>query len=877
MATKLLIVESPAKAKTIEKYLGSDFIVKSSYGHIRDLDKGDKGVDIENKFTPNYVVTPEKQKVVKELKSATKKVKEVWLATDEDREGEAISWHLCEVLGLDEKTTKRIVFREITKDAIQKAVKTPRNVDLDLVDAQQARRILDRLVGFRLSETLWKKVKYGLSAGRVQSPAVKLIVERENEINAFSSQPYFKLQSYFDVENSKGKKVELKSELTNRLDEIKDAREFLDKSNGAEFKINEIKVKPLKRNPAAPFTTSTLQQEASRKIGFSVNRTMSTAQRLYEQGFITYMRTDSKNLSTLALGTIADEIKSAFGDDYHHLRTYKSKSAGAQEAHEAIRPTYIANHSVEGTDDMRKLYELIWKRTIASQMASAQLEKTTVAVGISTIPDAKLQAVGEVLKFDGFLKVYIESKDDDSIEEDTGILPPLSEGQILDLNRMEATQRFTRPPARYTEASLVKKLEELGIGRPSTYAPTITKIMEKTRGYVTKESREGVERIYDFLSLQGGKVSEEQKTETTGATSNRLYASDIGKVIVKFLSQHFDEIMDYDFTAAIENKLDSVAEGKVEWKNMLKDFYGPFKEDVDKTIETAEREKGTRVLGVHPESGLSVLAQMSRYGPVVQIGSREEVEKLGEDAKPKFSGLKVGQSIETITMEEAMELFKLPLTLGHYLDKEVVIASGRFGPYIKFDEKFISLPKGQDPTTVSMEQAQVLIDEKIKSDAPIGTFDDLPITKGKGRFGPYLKWNDFFINIPRRYDAENLSVDEMNELIEAKKIKEANRYVRRWPEEGIDIENGRWGPFIRFKKKSYKIPKKEDGQRLTSEEALEMDLETVKTLIEEQGGKPKRPKKAAAKKATKKKATPKKKAAAKKTTAKKTATKKKAK
>ncbi len=873
MATKLLIVESPAKAKTIEKYLGSDFIVKSSYGHIRDLDKGDKGVDIENKFEPKYVITPEKQKVVKELKSASKKVKEVWLATDEDREGEAISWHLCEVLGLDEKTTKRIVFREITKEAIQKAVLAPRNVDLDLVDAQQARRILDRLVGFRLSETLWKKVKYGLSAGRVQSPAVKLIVERENDINTFTSEPFFRLNSFFDVLNKQGRKVELKSELTNRLDDIKDARSFLDKSNGAEFKINEIKIKPLKRNPAAPFTTSTLQQEASRKIGFSVNRTMSTAQRLYEQGFITYMRTDSKNLSTMALGTIADEIKSAFGDNYHHLRTYKSKSAGAQEAHEAIRPTYIANHSVEGTDDMRKLYDLIWKRTIASQMASAQLEKTTVVVGVSTIPDAKLQAVGEVLKFDGFLKVYIESKDEDSDEEAAGILPPLSEGQILDLNRMEAVQRFTRPPARYTEASLVKKLEELGIGRPSTYAPTVTKIMEKTRGYVTKESREGVERSFDFLMLQGGKVVEEKNKEVTGATSNRLYASDIGKVIVKFLSQHFDEIMNYDFTAGIENKLDKVAEGKVDWKKMLQEFYVPFKKDVDDTIENADREKGTRILGTHPESGLSILAQMSRFGPVVQIGSREEVEKLGEDAKPQFSGLKVGQSIESITLEEAMELFKLPLTLGHYLEKEIVIASGRFGPYIKFDEKFISLPKGQDPTTVTMEQAQELIDEKIKSDAPIGTFEELPITKGKGRFGPYLKWNDFFINIPRRYDADNITVAEMNELIEAKKIKEANRFVKRWPEEGIDIENGRWGPFIRFKKKSYKIPKKEDGQRMTSEEALELDLEQIKTWMEEQGGKPKRPKKATVKKTTAKKTTAKK-ATAKKTTAKKPAAKK---
>jgi DNA topoisomerase-1 len=863
MATKLLIVESPAKAKTINKYLGDDFIVKSSYGHIRDLDKGKKGVDIANKFEPSYVVSPEKTKVVKELKAAKKKVKEVWLATDEDREGEAISWHLCKVLGLDEKETKRIVFREITKSAITKAIDNPRSVDLHLVDAQQARRILDRLVGFELSETLWRKVKTGLSAGRVQSVAVKLLVDREREINAFETTPFFRVNAIFHVENNAGKMVELKAELSEKFEQHTDAKAFLEKCKNAIYKIEDIKVKPTKRKPSPPFTTSTLQQDASRKLYFAVNRTMSAAQKLYEQGHITYMRTDSTSLSEQAVGKIADEISSKYGENYVQLRKFKSKSANAQEAHEAIRPTNMELSALDETTDMAKLYQLIWKRTIASQMADAQLEKTSVHISISSIPGATLKAEGEVLKFDGFLKVYMVSKDEDDIEEAKGILPPLKVGQVLGLDNITAIERFTRPPARFTEASLVKKLEELGIGRPSTYAPTITKIMDKNRGYITKESREGVERKYQVLTLKDNQLTEKVETETTGATSNRMYPSDLGMVVSDFLSQNFSEVMDYKFTAEIEGKLDNIASGSENWKEMLGDFYNPFHTKVEDTIENAARAKGTRELGKDPESGHTVLAQMTRYGPVIQIGTREEV---GEESKPRFANLKVGQSIETINYEDAMELFKLPISLGMYKENEVVINAGRFGPYVKYLEKFVSIPRDEDPLELSYDRAVELIEQKLKEDAPVTTFDDLPVTKGKGRFGPYLKWNDLFINIPKRYDSENLTKEEMDELIAAKKEKEANRYIKQWLSEKISFENGRWGPFIRYKKKSVKLPKREDGEKWTKEQLLEIDLEQAKKWLIEAGElKEKAPKK----KAAKKKAAPKKKPAAKKKTDKK--------
>lgn len=834
MAKNLLIVESPAKAKTIEKYLGKEFKVKSSYGHIRDLDKGKKGISVENDFEPHYVVSPGKEKVVKELKAEIKKATEVWLATDEDREGEAISWHLCEELGLDIDETKRIVFREITKPAVKKAIENPRRVDKNLVNAQQARRILDRLVGFELSGVLWRKVKNKLSAGRVQSVAVKLIVEKEREIQKHVSEPYFKVTAEFDVADSNGYKAKLKAELGERIQTEEEARKLLDGCKGATYQINDIVVKPTQRKPAAPFTTSTLQQEASRKLGFSVNRTMSTAQRLYEQGFITYMRTDSTALSATAIGGLADEITKSFGEEYLKTRQYKTKKAGAQEAHEAIRPTYIENKEVSDNRDQQRLYELIWKRTIACQMSNAKLEKTTVDIGISTQPGRNLKAKGEVLKFDGFLKVYMESKDDDDPEDTRGILPPLSKGQTLDLDHVKALERFTRPAARYTEASLVKKLEELGIGRPSTYAPTITKIMEEARGYVTKESREGTPRNYKELTFGGSSIEEKMLEENTGATSNRLYASDMGMVVTDFLDLHFDEVMNYGFTAEMEAKFDKIAEGQAEWKNMIKTFYGPFHEDVETTIEKAERAKGRRDLGIDPETGHTVMVQLTRYGPVIQIGT---VEEVGEEGKPKFANLRPGQSMETIEYDEAMKLFELPKNLGDYEGKEVIIGAGRYGPYVKYDEKFISLPKGQDPMEVGMDLAVELIQQKQKEDAPVSTYEGNPVTKGKGRFGPYLKYEGLFVNVPKRYDFENLTEKEMHELIAAKIEKEANRYIQQWPKEGIAIENGRWGPFFRVKKKSVKIPYKKGDPKLEKEELLKLTLDDVKKLIKEAQGK----------------------------------------
>jgi DNA topoisomerase I len=828
MAKNLLIVESPAKAKTIEKYLGKDFVVKSSYGHIRDLDKGDKGIDIENNFEPHYVVSPEKVKVVRDLKDQVSKASEVWLATDEDREGEAISWHLCKELGLNEYTTKRIVFSEITKPAIQKAVANPRTVDINLVNAQQARRVLDRLVGYELSEVLWRKVKNKLSAGRVQSVAVKLIVEREREIQSFKTTSFFKVSAFFNVDNGGGEKVILKAEHPQRIENEKGALDFLNLCIGADFNIADIEKKPLKRSPAPPFTTSTLQQEASRKLGFSVNRTMSVAQRLYEEGYITYMRTDSSNLSDTAIQGISAEITSSFGDRYLHIRKYKSKSANAQEAHEAIRPTYMERKNIGPDRDQQRLYDLIWKRTIASQMAEAEIEKTIARIAISTVKNVQLEAVGEVLKFDGFLKVYLESSDDDEDDDIKGMLPPLKTGQQLDLSHMDSTESFTRPPSRYTEASLVKKLEELGIGRPSTYAPTISKIMETERGYVTKESREGTLREYRFLKLENGKISGVTKTEMVGATTNRLYPSDMGMLVSDFLSEHFEQVMNYSFTADVENKLDKIATDGIDWRKMLSEFYGAFHSTVEKTMETAERAKGKRVLGKDPVSGLSILAQMTRFGPVIQIGDREE---MGEDEKPRFANLKPGQSLETISLDEAMELFKLPRILGIFKDKEVSVNTGRYGPYIKYGELFVNLPRSLDPMSISMEEAQKLVEDKLDENAPIGYHKDAPITKGKGRFGPFVKWNDLFVNIPVRYKLETINEAEAIELIESKLDKEANRYIRQWPKENISIENGRWGPYIKFGKNNIKIPKL-DGVKPEADALAEISLETVKSWIE---------------------------------------------
>lgn len=826
MAKNLLIVESPAKAKTIEKILGKDFEVKSCYGHIRDLEKDDMGIDIQNNFTPRYIIPDEKEKVVKELKSLARKSDEVWLATDEDREGEAISWHLCEVLGLDPKSTKRIVFHEITKPAIKKAVENPRHLNMNLVDAQQARRILDRIVGFELSPVLWRKMsmKNNLSAGRVQSVAVRLIAEREREINAFNATSQFKLEAQFVAPDLTKKLVSFTAE-GKKYDQESGAKKFLESCKGAKYTVSDIQVKPGKKSPAAPFTTSTLQQEASRKLGYSVSRTMTLAQRLYESGYITYMRTDSVNLSDTAMDAIKKQVTGAYGAKYYQARKYKNKNESAQEAHEAIRPTYMENSTVEDPE-LKRLYELIWKRTMASQMADAELERTIAKIAIST-NNEELTAQGEVLKFEGFLKVYREDHDDEDLvdeEQNEGMLPPLKVKQNLDLQQIKAVERFSRPLPRYTEASLVKKLEELGIGRPSTYAPTISTIQK--RGYVEKRDKEGVKRTYRILELKKDKITSSNGEENTGAEKSKLFPTDLGLVVTDFLKQYFDEIMDYGFTASIEGRFDEVAEGKLKWNKMIKEFYGPFKEDVDNTIENAERIKGERELGIDPESGKKVVARMGRFGPMVQIGD------VSDEDKPRFAGLKKDQSIETVTLEDALELFQLPKTLGEIDGMEVIVNTGRFGPYLKVGEQNISIPKGEDALSVTLERAIELIEEKAKADAPISIYDGKPVTKGTGRFGPFIKWNDLYINVPKRYDFEHLSKADIKELIENKISKEANRYIQQWPEEKISIENGRWGPFIRYNKKMLKLGKKADDTKYTAEEAAELSIEEVKAMIE---------------------------------------------
>jgi DNA topoisomerase-1 len=845
MAKNLLIVESPAKAKTIEKILGKDFEVKSCYGHIRDLEKGEMGIDINNQYKPRYIVPDEKERVVKELKQLAKKSDEVWLATDEDREGEAISWHLCEVLGLDPAKTKRIVFHEITKPAIQKAVQQPRTVDMNLVNAQQARRVLDRIVGFELSPVLWRKMSMGtsLSAGRVQSVAVRLIAEREREINAFKSQSHFRIDAFFTAKDLSGKQVVFKAEGQKFEDEA-GAEKFLESCLGATYTVTDIQVKPGKKSPAAPFTTSTLQQEASRKLGYSVSKTMLLAQKLYESGKITYMRTDSVNLSETAMDGIRQQIVGQYGQRYFQPRKFKNKNESAQEAHEAIRPTYMENSTVDDAET-RRLYELIWKRTMASQMADAELEKTIAKISISTNKE-ELTASGEVLKFEGFLKVYREDRDDEDLNEEEGsesMLPPLEVKQELPLKEMTATERFNRPAPRYTEASLVKKLEELGIGRPSTYAPTITTILK--RGYVEKRDKEGVRREFRILTLSGNQVKKSASSETTGAEKSKLFPTDLGLVVTDFLNQYFNDVMDYGFTAKIEEEFDEVARGKRQWHKMIDEFYNPFKKDVEKTIETAERIKGERELGVDPETGRKVVARMGRYGPMVQIGEASEEEK------PRFARLKSGQSIETITYEEAMDLFKLPLTIGEYEGQEVSVNLGRFGPYVKWGEEFVSIPRGEEPLSVDLERAIELINEKKLADAPIATYDGLPVTKGKGRFGPFIKWNDLFINVPRAYNFDALSNSDVEELIRKKLEKEANRYIRQWPEEKISLENGRWGPFIRFNKKMLKLGRKADGTKYTEEELAEISVDEVKKMIEAElpGAFDKTNKKAATKKA----------------------------
>ncbi|MEO8413486.1 MAG: type I DNA topoisomerase [Ginsengibacter sp.] len=825
MAKNLLIVESPAKAKTIEAILGKDFEVKSCYGHIRDLEKNDMGIDLNNNFTPTYIVPPEKVKVVNELKGLAKKAGEVWLASDEDREGESISWHLAEVLHLDPKTTKRIVFHEITKPAIEKAVKNPRIIDMNLVDAQQARRIVDRIVGFELSPVLWRKIgqQGGLSAGRVQSVAVKLIVEKEREINNFKTVSSFKTEAILAATDINNRTVSFRAE-GNRYKEAPDAEQFLQSCIGAKYSVKDIQVKPGKRTPAAPFTTSTLQQEASRKLGYGVSKTMLLAQRLYESGKITYMRTDSVNLGETAMDGIKAEINKSFGAKYLQVRKFKNKNESAQEAHEAIRPTYMQDSSVDDYE-LNRLYELIWKRTIASQMADAELEKTIAKINSST-NNAELTASGEVIKFDGFLKVYLESTDDDETENEEGSesrLPNLTIGQVLDFLQMTATEKFTKHAARYTEASLVKKLEELGIGRPSTYAPTISTIVK--RNYVEKKDKDGVRRAYRVLILKDDRIQKITEQEITGTEKSKLFPTDLGLVVTDFLNLHFIKVMDYSFTANIEEEFDEIAEGKMKWSKMVGDFYGPFHSGVEHTLETAERAVGERLLGTDETSGKPIIARMGKYGPMVQIGAPDDEDK------PKFAKLKSTQSIETISLEEAQELFKLPLTLGEHEGQEVSVNIGRFGPYVKLGEQFISIPKGEDLANIDLGRAVEIINAKQVEDAPIGYYNEKPITKGKGRFGPFIKWNDLFINIPRAYNFDALTQKDCNELIEKKIEKEANRYIREWPEAKIAIENGRWGPFIRFGKKMLKLPSNGSKGKFTPGELATIELDQVKKMI----------------------------------------------
>lgn len=772
MYENLVIVESPAKAKTIEKFLGKDFFVTSSMGHIRDLEKKDFGIDIQNNFTPKYEISSDKKKLVTELKKLVKESNTIWLASDEDREGEAISWHLMETLNLDPKKTKRIVFHEITKEAILEAVQHPRPLDINLVNAQQARRVLDRIVGFEVSPVLWKKVKPSLSAGRVQSVAVRFIVEREREIINFNSSSAYKVSTSFLVPEKDGKISELKAELNKRFDTKAEAYSFLEKCKNAEFQIGDVVKKPGRRSPAPPFTTSTLQQEASRKLGFSVSQTMSVAQKLYESGKITYMRTDSVTLSGLAINTARQMIVNTMGEKYHQVRQYKNKSKGAQEAHEAIRPSYIDHEEISGTNQEKRLYDLIWKRTIASQMAEAELEKTTVTIDISTTPE-KFIATGEVLIFDGFLRVYMESFDDEETNGDTkGLLPVLAVNQILRPEKIHATERFAQKPPRYTEASLVKKLEEQGIGRPSTYAPIITTV--QNRGYVVKEDRPGTERAFTELTLSGQKITDKNKTEQTGAEKSKLFPTDIGMVVTDFLIKYFDLIMDYNFTAKVELEFDEIAEGEIVWNDMIRSFYDPFHAKVEGALNEAERTNGVRILGLDPASGKELSVKIGRFGPVAQLG---EAVEGGE--KPQFASLRAGQHLESITIEEALELFKLPRTIGEYEGKPVAVAIGRFGPYIRHNSLFVSLEKNvDDPYTVELERAIALIEAKREKDknAVVKVFiENQEVKLLNGRWGPYISYKKINYKIPKSTDAAALTLDDCLKLIEKQPVAKKGR------------------------------------------------------------------------------------------------------
>jgi DNA topoisomerase-1 len=761
MAKNLVIVESPAKAKTIEKFLGSNYIVKSSFGHIRDLDKGDSAIDIENNFKPNYIISPDKAKVVSELKKLAKESEMVWLASDEDREGEAISWHLFEVLGLKENNTKRIVFHEITKPAIENAILNPRKIDKDLVDAQQARRVLDRLVGFELSPVLWRKVKPSLSAGRVQSVAVKLVVEREREINNFNSHSNFRISAIFNPES--GKKT-VKAELNKRFEKEEDALKLLQLSANTKFLVYNIEVKPSQRKPAPPFTTSTLQQEASRKLGYPVAKTMLLAQKLYEAGHITYMRTDSVNLSKLAIAAAAAEIKSNYGDKYSHPRVYTTKSASAQEAHEAIRPTYFENANPSTDAQENKLYDLIWKRTVASQMADAEIERTIVDIKTPSYQEM-FRAEGEVIKFDGFLKVYLESNDDDDDDENKNLLPPLKVNETLELEEMISEEKYTRPAPRYTEASLVKKLEELGIGRPSTYAPTISTVQK--RGYVIKETRDGFKRNVRNAKLKGGIISQKIENENFGAEKSKLFPTDIGTVVTDFLNEHFKQIMDYNFTAKVEKEFDDIAQGMISWTKMIDTFYKPFHKEVDITLANADRAKGEKLLGTDPNTGKPMSVRVGRFGPLVQIGDNDDEEK-------KYASLRPGQSIETITIEEALDLFKLPRALGEYNNQKITAAIGRFGPYVKYGSLFASVPKDQDIFELSLPEAIELIEAKLKAESEklLRTFsEDANLEILKGKWGPYISYKKSNFKLPKDTNIIEISFDEIMKIIDTQDTK----------------------------------------------------------------------------------------------------------
>ncbi len=808
MPKNLVIVESPAKAKTIERFLGKDYQVESSFGHIADLPSKELGVDVENDFKPKYTIDKEKKALVKKLKDLAKKADTIWLASDEDREGEAISWHLAEELGLDASRTKRIVFNSITKSAILKAIENPREINYNLVNAQQARRVLDRLVGYELSPVLWKKIKPGLSAGRVQSVAVRLIVEREREIEIFNPEAFFRIRAEFKTTNGNVFSAKL-----NKTFSTKEAAEvFLKQNIGADFSVANLDKKPAKKSPAAPFTTSTLQQEASRKLYFSVGRTMQVAQRLYEAGLITYMRTDSVNLSNEALNAAKDAIVQNYGESYSKVRNYSGKSKGAQEAHEAVRPTDMKLQSPQVERDQAKLYELIWKRTLASQMSDAELERTNVKIKASTHGE-EFSANGEVVKFDGFLKVYLEGTDEeDKAEEQEGMLPAMNVGEALRNTFITATERFSRPPYRYTEASLVKKLEELGIGRPSTYAPTISTI--QNRGYVEKGTVEGTERNYVQLVLESGQLAEKKLSEMIGSDKGKLVPTDIGMIVNDFLVNHFTTILDYNFTAKVEENFDEIASGDEDWQKMMKEFYKDFHPKVLDVEENAERASGERVLGTDPKSGRQVAARLGRFGPMVQIGTVDEEEK------PLFASLLPEQSITTITFEQAMELFELPRKLGAYEGEEVEANVGRFGPYVRFGKKFISLAKGESAFDVDMDRAIELIKEKQKADAPIAHYEDKEVTKGVGRFGPFIKWDGMFINVNKKYDFDNLSQTDIIELIEAKKIKEAEKLVQEWPAEKIRIEKARWGRHNIIKGRiKVELAKDVDAAKISLEEA----------------------------------------------------------